>query len=530
LAVILGAYSYLILAIGLLGWLNQLSVSVITLLALFLLWVQFRGQISISDFKKRRRGINKDKLAVFIIVLLEIQVIINFLGAISPELSFDALWYHLTPAKLYAQNQQIFHLPGWLLSVSSLPRLTEMFYTAALVLGNEIWAKLIHFSFGILSLVALFNLLKRYFSLRISLLGGLTFYTMLVIGWLSTTAYVDLAWVYFEILALDNFLRWYEEKKESFLYRSALLVGLAIATKIFAFASLLTFLILIFILKRKNWVRRGVYFALNALFIASPWLVLSWVNTSNPLFPLFGSPVDTQALEISPSFDLLLTKIVNYPFLLWRATFQPDDIISPIYLLFLPLVCWIIRKQKPGIKIAAFYSLLGAFMVPWASNRYLLPYLAGLTLPLLTVFSYLWKKKKLLVKIFITMILFSALLNLGSRGLATKKFLPYLLGKETKKEFLTKHLNFSFGDFYDIDDYFEENIQPQDLVLIYNIHNLFYVDFPYVHESWAQPGTYFTHILVGGGEKLSEKFGQRLLVYENPKTQVKLYLFGGKYQ
>jgi hypothetical protein len=530
LAVILGAYTYLILGLGLLSRLGRLEVGIISALFCFLIYWFFRDSISKLKYGKALSKAKSDKLVLFIFALLAGQIFINFLGAISPELSFDALWYHLTPAKLYAQNQQIFHIPGWLLSVSSLPRLTEMFFTSALVLGNEIWAKLIHFSFGILSLVALFNLLKRYFSPRISLLGGLTFYTMLVIGWLSTTTYVDLAWVFFEILALDNFLRWYEEKKESFLYRSALLLGLAMATKIFAFASLLVFLILIFILKRKNWVRKGIYFVLTAFLAASPWLVLSRVNMGNPFFPLFGSPTDAQALNISPSFGWFLTKIFNYPFLLWRATFQPDDIISPTYLLFLPLVFWIIRKQKPGIKIVAFYSLLGAFMVPWASNRYLLPYLAGLTLPLLTVFSYPWKKKKLLVKIFTALILFAALLNLGSRGLATKKFLPYLLGQETKKEFLTKNLNFSFGDFYDIDGYFEENIQPQDLVLIYHIHNLYYVDFPYVHESWAQPGTHFTHILVGGGEELPEKFGQRWLIYENSKTQVKLYLFGGKYQ
>lgn len=530
MAVILGIYSYLILTIGLLGWLSNFWVLIATFLLLFLLWKEFRNYLKIFPWSREWKKLRKDKLTSFIIGLLATQIFINFLGALSPELSFDALWYHLTPAKLYSQNQQIFHLPGWLLSVSSLPRFTEMFYTAALVFGNEIWVKLIHFSFGILSLLAFFNLLKRYFPLRISLLGVLTFYTMLIIGWLSTTAYVDLAWVFFEILALDNFLRWYEEKKESFLFRSALLVGLAIATKILAFASLLTFLILIFILKRKKWARRGINFALTALSVASPWLVLSWVNVGNPFFPLFGSSTDAQAIEISPSLGLFLTKIVNYPFLLWRATFQPDDIISPIYLLFLPLACWIIRKQKPGIKIAGLYSLLGALMIPWASNRYLLPYLAGLTLPTLAIFNYRWKKKKFMARIFTVLIIFFALLNLGCRGLATKKFVPYLVGQETKREFLTKNLNFSFGDFYDVDGWFKKNIQANDLVLIYNIHNLYYVDFPYAHESWAQPGTYFTHILVGEGEVLPEKFGQRRLIYENSKTQVKLYLFGERYQ
>lgn len=529
MAIILGIYSYLILALGLLGWLNQFWVLLATIFAGFLIWRERGDSFLTSYFKKEWTKIKQDKLTLLLVSLLSLQVFINFLGALSPELSFDALWYHLTPAKLYALNQRVFHMPGWLLSVSSLPRFTEMFYTAALVLGNEILAKLIHFSFGILAVLALFNLLKRYFSLRLSLLGTLTFYTMLVVGWLSTTAYVDLAWTFFEILALDNFLLWREKKKESYLYRSSLLVGLAIATKIFAFGSLLTFLFLILILRGKGWLRRVFRFGAISLLIVSPWLVLSWVNVGNPLFPLFGSSIDVQAINIRPEANWIITKLVDYPFFLWRATFHPDDIISPIYLLFLPLVFFIIWKQKESFKIAGFYCLWGLFLVPEASNRYLLPYLAALTLPLLAIFNYPWKKR-LLTNLFIIIIIFSALLNLGSRGLATKKFIPYLLRQETKAEFLAKKLNFSFGEFYDIDGYFAKNIKKDDLVLIYGVHNLFYVDFPYVHESWAKPGTYFTHILVGSNQNLPEKFGKRLLIYENPETWVKLYVFGEKYQ
>jgi len=496
----------------------------------FLTWRQIRENNSISFFQKKWKLIRGDKLAIFIVSLLSLQVFINFLGAISPELSFDALWYHLTPPKLYVQYQQIFHLPGWLLSVSSLPRFTEMLYTAALTFGNEIWAKLIHFLFGLGCLFALFNLLKRYFSIRISLSGVLTFYTMLIIGWQSTTAYVDLAWTFFEILALDYFLRWYEERKESFLNHSAIFIGLAISSKILAFGSWLTFLFLIFVIRDKKWLRKMVKFALISLLVVSPWLVLSWINVGNPFFPLFGSPSDVQAINVSPSANWIVSKIVNLPFLLWQATFSPDDIVSPVYLLFLPLVLFIIWKQKPSFKIAGLYCLLGSFLVPSQSNRYLLPYLAALTLPLLAIFDYPWKKKKLLFNVFTIIIIFSALVNLGSRGLATKKFLPYLLGQQTKAEFLTKNLNFSFGDFYDIDDFFKENIQPQDLVLIYGIHNLYYVDFPYVHESWAKPGTFFTHILVAGEESLPKKFGPLVLQYQNPKTGVKLYLFGDYYR
>jgi len=524
LAVTLGIYSYLILALGLLGWLYKLPVilTLIPFLTAGFFWIRRNWHFDYLNW------VNLGFWGLW--GLLGIQVLINFLGAISPELSFDALWYHLTPPKLYVQNHQIFHIPGWLLSISTLPRLTEMFYTVALLFSNEFLAKLIHFGFGILAAAALFNLLRRYLSFRFSILGVVTFYTMLMVGWQSTTAYVDLTRTFFEILALDLFLKWIETKKENFLWEAGILTGLAISTKILAFGTLFTFLILILILKKRKALGQILKFAGIAVLVVSPWLTLSFINTGNPLFPLFGGVREPSISIEGPSFSWISENIGKLPLLLWNATIHPDDIISPVYLIFLPLVLIFIWKQKLPIKITGLYCLLGAFFAPAASNRYLLPYLPGLTLVTFSVADFFLKQKKILEKLFLGVIIFSALLNTGSRGLTTRKFLPYLLGKETKAEFLAKHLNFSFGDFYDVDGWFEENIKKEDLVLIYGIHNLYYVDFPYVHESWASPGTYFTHILVGGGENLPEKFGKKLLIYQNPKTQVKLYVFGEKYK
>ncbi len=529
LAIISGIYSYLILSLGLLGWLYRLPVFIVSIPFLIFgaAWIKKDWHF---NYLKWITEIRKDKFLLILLGILIIQVIINFLGAISPELSFDALWYHLTPPKLYVQNHQIFHIPGWLLSVSTLPRLTEMFYTVALLFSNEILAKIIHFAFGIFVAIALFNLLKRYLPLRTSLLGVVTFYTMLIIGWQSTTAYVDLTRTFFEILALDLFLKWIETEKEIFLWEAGILTGLAISTKILAFGTLFAFLFLILILRGKKSFWQISKFIFLAVLVASPWFTLSFINTGNPLFPLFGSFREPSISIEGPSFSWISKNIGKLPLLLWNATIHPDDIISPVFLIFLPLVLVFLWKQKLSIKISGLYFLLGVFFAPTTSNRYLLPYLPALILLIFVVLEGFFRGNKNLEKIFLGIIIFSAILNTGSRGLATRKFLPYLLGKETKKEFLTKNLNFSFGDFYDVDGFFAENIKDGDLVLIYNIHNLYYVDFPFVHESWAKPGTYFTHILVGEGRDLPEKFGEKLLLYQNSKTKVKLYLFADKYK
>jgi hypothetical protein len=528
LAITLGIYAYLILALGLLGWLYKIPVLIVSLPFIFFLFYQLKKNLKFN-FTGWQKEIIKDKLIGLLLVLLGIQIIVNFLGAISPELSFDALWYHLPSVKMYVENHRIFYIPGWLLWPASLTRLTEMYYTVGLLFGNEIWAKLIHFSFGIFSAIALSNLLKKYFSLRICLLGIVTFYTMLIVGWQSTTAYIDLSRTFFEILALDMFLQWYSSKKDSLLWESAILLGLAISTKIMAFSSLAAYVILLAFLLKKEKIRKIFVYILLSFLVVSPWLILSFIHTGNPLFPLFGNLKNPSSpglpVNSLPWFITSLPQFLLFPL---KATLLPDDIISPVYLVFLPLVLQTIWKQKIDFKIIGLYVLLGLIFSPRNSNRYLLPYLPALTLVIFSVFNLEYFKTKRWQGLLIIVIIFGALVNLGSRILATKKFVPYLLGKETKAEFLTRNLNFGFGDFYDTDNWFAENIQKQDLVLIYDIHNLYYVNFPYVHQSWAKSGTFITHILVGDNKPLPAKFGRRLMLYHNQKTGVSVFLFGEK--
>ena len=39
----------------------------------------------------------------WLFVILIGQILVNLIGALGPELGFDALWYHLTEAKLFWQ-------------------------------------------------------------------------------------------------------------------------------------------------------------------------------------------------------------------------------------------------------------------------------------------------------------------------------------------------------------------------------------------------------------------------------------------
>ena len=127
----------------------------------------------------------------------------------------------------------------------------------------------------------------------------------------------------------------------------------------------------------------------------------------------------------------------------------------------------------------------------------------------------------------IGLIIFSALITMFYRSVANAKYIPVILGRETKEKFLTDHLNFSFGDFYDTDGYFQKNITLNNTVLLYGFHNLYYVDFPFIDSSWVKKGDRFDYIAVQNGE-IPKRFSYWNLVYYNPKTNVRLYSLGGQ--
>lgn len=534
LAFLIGIFSYLVFALGLLGRLERTGELLILFFGVIFYW-SFKKNIWLK-FKSFWQEIKRDGISLLLVVLLLLQILVNLIGAIGPELGFDALWYHLTLPKIYLQWNKIFYLPGGLFYYSAMPKLTEMIYLASLSLSSlGILAKLIHFSFGILTSIVLYNLARRYLNPRFSLLTILVFYTTLIVGWQSITAYTDLARTFFEVLSLERFLFWWEKKKDADkisgwrdlisknmeLFESAIMLGLAISTKLLTLVTLPVFLILILI-KSKNFLFFIFYF-LFSIFIVCPWLVFAFIHTGNPLFPIFSGILDQSHQIVSFNFLRFFRDIFNLLFL-------PQDPISPIFLVFLPLVIRTIlgsnlKKQVRIVTSYVFISLIFWYFTPrTGGSRFILPYLPAWSLLLSLLIS---GQKIFYQQLFLTLVILVSLIHLGYRAIANAKFLPVILGKETNDYFLSRKLNYNFGDFYDVDGELREIIGTNDLVLIHGSHNLFYVDFPFIHSSFAKEGTYFSYVLTQDAS-LPKTLGKLRLIYQDPRSKVKLYLFGQK--
>lgn len=516
LTIIIGLYAYVIFFLGVAGLLYLKFVLPITIFFILCSFFIIKPSLRIRKLSEAE---------FFLLFLLFFQILINLIGALGPELSFDALWYHLTLPKLYAQNHAIIHFPGWLLYYSAMPKLTEMLYTVGLLFSNEIVAKIIHFLFGILVLGAIYKIARKYFDTKYSLLACVVFYSNLVVGWMSITAYVDLARTFYELMTFWAFLLFSQKKENKYLLLSAIFMGLTISTKLISIGSFLIYiqLFLWFFEIRKNIKKTFTFitaFVVISLLVPLPWFIFSYIHTGNPVYPIFsGYPLDKNPLHLLSPINFITES--------WNLLTRSQDLINPIYIIFLPVIILYIKQLKKYEKIIPLYSLLG--LIVWyftprtGGGRFILPYLPVASILVVMVLKrlYPWSKKY-----YIAIIILIAIISIGYRGFANKRYVPVILGKQTKADFLAKNLNFKFGDFYDVDGYFARTIKPTDKVLIYGIHNMYYINFPFIHESYREEGDWFNYILIGDdlpAGRLPQKYSKWKLIYQNNTNNAKLY-------
>jgi len=463
----------------------------------------------------------------FLIFLIGLSIAVNFLGIFLPETGFDALWYHLTLAKMYGQAGHMFFVPGGLLYYSAMPRLLEWIYSLLILPLGDFWPHFVNFLFGLGTLVVTFLIVKEFTNKKNSLLAGAIFYITPLVGWISISGYVDLPRTFFESVAFWLFL-----KKKYILV--TVLLALAISTKTLAIGSLGIFALLFFwqaIGKQKITTKRiaktilsTVGFSLIPLLLTSPWFLFAFKQTGFPFYPI-GSGILDQTHQVLPGLLTPWTLVTDF----LKLTIWPTDPITPIFLLVLPFAGNFLKDHwhEPKVQAVVLYCLF-SYLVWWAiprtgGGRFFLPYV-----PVWSVFSVLvWKdvKDQTWSKILLVAIVLTLFLNLGLRGVAVLRNYNFFLGKQSKVENLCQKLDFSTSVFVDCDGWFQKNIKSSDLVYIQNIHNLYHVNFPFVHQTWYR-GEKVNFLVVQGNENpkfLQVQISPNSLIHEVKKTGVRIY-------
>ncbi len=443
---------------------------------------------------------------------------VNLLGALLPERGFDALWYHLTIPKLYLTSGSPYHIPGGLLYYSELPRLVEFIYLGILTLGgNEVTIHLLNWSFGLGVALILYTLSRRFVGRAHSLLAVIVFYSTQMVSWQSGSSYVDLARTFFELLALHFLLG------HRYLL-TGLSLGLAASTKLLAVGSLPALLVIALLRGKRLSTLLQILFSFTLVML--PWILSGFLNTGYPAYPI-GTGILSSDLRLFPSGLNPINLLRDF----WLLNNFSSDPIGPLYLIVAPLILislpQLIRRGASPLIVYTIFTYLSWWAIPHSGGgRFIMSYLP--VWAILTVLTF-----HLLRGYYRALVLFAlgivVAVNFLVRSAATARGIPYLQGGQTRQAFLCRNLDFKTSVFFDCDDWFKMNIKNTDRVLVSGSHNLFYIDFPFVHESWYN-GEEFNYWLIQN-DTLTKSFlrlgtvarkklntGHWAVVYQNKKT------------
>ncbi|MFH1563608.1 MAG: hypothetical protein ABIF11_09400 [Nitrospirota bacterium] len=219
----------------------------------------------------------------------------------------------------------------------------------SLVLQGD--SKLLHFYFGILTIMGMFALIKRHFHPDSGLLASCIFYISSLVIFLSGTARGELGLTFYELLAVYSLLCWVTSNKISWFVLMTSCIGFTFANNYQALTRQASYCLIgvipiIFyrcLVVNKEWVSRYCKRAEEQknrsllLFRSSALLLLLCLIG---LFFLIILPWHVLALRNPVAFSNL-----------------ENPVLSPIYLLCLPLFI-LILKETPTVKYLFSYIVI----------------------------------------------------------------------------------------------------------------------------------------------------------------------------
>jgi hypothetical protein len=441
----LGVAGLAIYAFGLFGLLTPLIALSITLLVISK--IAFIIRLNHTDTPSYNSG----EKTLFVMLLF--QLLLHSLGALVPETAFDALWYHLPEAQVYGATGQIAKIPDLL--YSTMPRLGEMYLTLAMFSQSAVVVKVMSFIICILYLITGFFVARLFLSRTHSLLVVVILASFPLIGWQSTTAYVDLTRALFELASLYCLLivaktipRSQDKAISKWMIYSAILTGFALSTKLHSFTHLLTVLLLLAILLIKHTtLKKSLFFVSCFLVIvsvtASPWYLDNHLNSGHAFYPLNLHEKRLDQVNhagVNSLSEWASHQLLRLPLMPINLS-HPRQQLSPIILLLFPILLWQLPQlfKNPMTRLLLGYCLLVTiswWFLPPPESRYLLGTLPLLVILLIKALATLPKNYETIRQIAILGIMLSVFITTTIRIAASTKYIPLLTDHITREEFI----------------------------------------------------------------------------------------------
>jgi hypothetical protein len=529
----MGTLGYLVLALGLSGFLSRFSLGALVVIgwlpASRCLW-QYRPFLRslIPTFPRPPAARVPDAstlhaptiLALLCTAFLGLLALLTLASALRPVdgLDWDGLSYHLAAPKIYLREGRIPFIaydPH-----THFPFTMEMLYTLGLAFGGGSGAKLFHWAAGWLTALAV-----GIWTSRLEIGGrrppewacpaaAAAFASMPVVLWEMGTAYVELGTALFQFLALAAVLDAVRVRAGTLsvaggrVALAGVLSGFALGTK---YTALLQFgligLGLLWVVlracgsERKTALRAFAGFGVLGVLIASPWYLKNWLWVQNPVYPFFYNlfpnsyswtqqAADAYSLE-QETFGLgqgpneMAKALWNLAvhgraFYINERSLAGDKLgsLGPVWIGLLPLVLW---SRWLGWRVWALVLYSGASLGVWffmsQQVRYLVPVFAPLAVVAAAIVAALASRPlRIAAGGFLALAL---VLNLAMHAPLGIDSVTLLSGQVSEREYLRA----SLPGLYEAAE-FVNRLPVDTRVALYQETRGFYLDRDYF---WANP-------------------------------------------
>jgi hypothetical protein len=372
---------------------------------------------------------------------------LTFLRTFLPPFeAFDALLYHLRAPELWIRDAgiQAYDVPHYW-----FPGLVEGVYFWALGLNAEIASQQIHFLWGVLSILLVWQWAYKLWGVDTAWWAITILASMPSLLLLSSWAYTDMALSFYGLALLFCLQEGYSKQDPRLWVIGAIAAGMSMGVKYTSVVMLISAVVTIAYWKRRNIteaMRAIAQFSLVSLITGAIWYLRNWVWMGNPFYPFVfggkywdsfraaafsgagtGSGWDIMALLSLPITITLGSQDIN----------QFDGNIGPLFLACLPLALIVFYRaaqasasQRAALECIGLYGLFGLsfWILGYVSTkslwqaRLLLPALIPFAIPSAVGLATLDKfdAKSLRVSFIVTMLIAAMLaVNLFDMTLGT---------------------------------------------------------------------------------------------------------------
>jgi len=431
------------------------------------------------------------------------------LSAMAPPLDGDTVHTYLDVPRRYAHSGGIVSLPFEVFA--SIPLNMQMLSAMALLVrGEELAQMLVGFTMAMGAASIVFLLGRRYFSMEIGLWAALFFLVTHVVEFLVPTAKVNLGRAFFDLLAIFSLSRWVftQERQDRWLVIGGIFSGAGFATSYvsgFTAAVIVLFIGIVTLAtdqdmrtRLTNGSHRLLLYAIPLVLLSCPWLIKNYIETGNPVYPVFMSDFSPVQYSTNPWAVVTNAWAMSTQYAPWHFG-KP---IGPVFLALAPGVLFLRRVPREikwalvavGVLYVLYYFVGRQRPRNFLVELGLLAVIAAWSLNACKQ-SFPWVRRTFILG-FLFLLAFEAVFFVRLHLFSLDK-LQYLAGFVNRDQFLERNLNLS-GAYPHLDMVHFINNLPKDkaTVISLRVGNDYYID-PEVRfiDSRMADGNFFNETL-----------------------------------